>query len=64
MNDSASYSMERNEIYSFIAVDNVGNKVYNSIEINNIDKPKPTLEILKDPNTEWSNVDVNVIITG
>lgn len=61
---SFRYSVSTNGTYSFGVKDISGNVSVGSIEILNIDKKKPTLTITKDPNTEWSNVDVNVTIEG
>ena len=43
--------------YTFIAYDNVGNKKTISIEIQNIDKIKPTIKLTQNT-TEWVNEDV------
>lgn len=51
-----------NGVYSFASVDVSGNTTIESIEIKNIDKMKPNINIIKNPDVEWANRDVAVEI--
>lgn len=62
--DNASYAVSKNGTYTFMTVDILGNITTKSIKVSNIDTSKPTIEINKSPNNEWSNTDVDIDITG
>lgn len=53
------YVAEESGSYTFLAYDNVGNEGIFTIEITNIDKLPPTLEVTPDT-TRWTNGDVNL----
>lgn len=53
------YVAEESGSYTFLAYDNVGNEGIFTIEITNIDKLPPTLEVTSDT-TRWTNGDVNL----
>ena len=56
-NATGEFTTEQIGTYTFVAYDNVGNEKKVSIEVQNIDKVKPKLELT--PNTkEWVNEDV------
>lgn len=61
-NNSISYTVSSNGVYGFYIFDMAGNKEIIHVEVTNIDKKKPIVSISKNPNNEWSNVDVNVEI--
>ena len=57
-----SYTVSANGVYYFKAIDRIGNETTSFIKVSNIDKNKPTVTIQN--NTNWTNQDVQVIITG
>jgi hypothetical protein len=61
--DTATYTVSENGTYSFKAIDSVGNIIEQSIEITNIDKDLPTLE-LAPSTTEPTNQDVVITATA
>ena len=62
--DSLNYSVVSNGVYSFGVKDIFNNITVKSIEVSNIDKNKPSVEVIKNPNTEWSKEDVNITINS
>ena len=58
----ASYTVSANGVYYFKTIDYMGNETTSSIKVSNIDKNKPTVTIQN--NTNWTNQDVQVIITA
>ena len=61
-NTVASYTVNSNGIYYFKAIDYMGNETISSITVSNIDKNNPKVTIQNNKN--WTNQDVQVIITG
>ena len=59
--NKASFVATKNGLYSFKAVDFMGNETIKSINITNIDKNKPTVNIINNQN--WTNQNVQVNIT-
>ena len=59
---TTSYTVSSNGIYCFKAIDYMGNETTSSIIVSNIDKKNPTVTIQN--NTNWTNQNVQVIITG
>ena len=57
-----SFVATKNGLYSFKAVDFMGNETIKSINITNIDKNKPTVNIINNQN--WTNQNVQVDITA
>ena len=62
--DIAQYSVCNNGIYEFIVYDKFGNRIKKSIEVYNIDKTPPQLNISKNPDNEWSKEDVSIEINN
>ena len=61
-NTVASYTVNSNGIYYFKAIDRMGNETTSFITVSNIDKKNPIVTIQN--NINWTNQDVQVIITG
>ena len=59
---SVSYTVDKNGIYYFRALDYMGNETTVSVIVDNIDKNKPTTII--NNNQNWTNQDVQVTITS
>ena len=64
LKDKIDYSVSTNGKYNFIICDGVDNMKVFEVLVTNIDKNKPSLEISKNPNKEWSNIDVDVSMNG
>lgn len=62
--DTATLSVKNNGVYSFMVEDVLGNFKVVSVKIDNIDKIKPTVEIVKNPDKEWVNTDVSITINA
>lgn len=61
---NASYTVYNNGIYAFRAYNINGESTMKTIQVNNIDKKKPTVTVSKNPDVEWINRDVTVTITA
>lgn len=62
--NSASYIVNKNGRYSFMATDNLDNISVIVVNVSNIDKNKPTVSMEKSPSKDWSNTDVYVNINA
>lgn len=60
--NSVSYTVDKNGIYFFRAIDYMGNESTVSVVVDNIDKKKPNVTI--NNNQNWTNQDVQVTITS
>lgn len=58
-----TYTVNSNGVYSFIVVDKNNRMKSYKIEVSNIDKNLPTVNISPD-NEEWTNKDADITITG
>ena len=59
---TGSYTVDKNGIYYFKALDYMGNEIISAVMVTNIDKNKPTVII--NNNQNWINKDVSVTITA
>lgn len=61
---NSKYIVNLNGVYSFILVGKDNKIKLYQIEVSNIDNKKPSVDITKSPSAEWSNIDVNIQISG
>ena len=59
---STTYKVSENGYYSFSAIDKYGNITVETVEIGNIDKGKPVVSFVKNPDLDWNTEDVQVEI--
>ena len=62
--NKASFTVNKNGIYYFKCVDNIGNESYSSVIVSNIDKEKPSVIIHNNHNNVWVNKDVTISISA
>lgn len=61
--NTVTYNVTENGTYTFVAHSNTGMIKIASILVSNIDKNAPDINIIKNPDVEWSNTDVNVSVS-
>lgn len=60
--NTVNYTVNSNGTYGFFICDNLNNIKNVHVEVSNIDKKNPIVNISKNPNKEWSNIDIGVTI--
>lgn len=62
--NNTNYLVNINGNYGFVICDNIGNIKNIQVNISNIDKINPSVSINKNPDMEWVNTDVGIIVNA